>query len=703
MRRADNWWQLARFVAVGASGYVVNLVTFAFFVHVVDVDFRIAAVAAFVVAVTNNFWWNRHWTFDARGGHAGQQAVRFLVVSVGAFLVNFALLEVLVSVVELQRGRRAGDRRRRRDAVQLHRQQALDVRRVRRTYAPLLLALLALAGLLSGVAAAPAVAPAQTVTQGAPTGTGLLPTAPTNPTELSRVDSLAGTPLGHRLVGQQAQTIAARSEKVQEALKTYKTAKPEVFLKGPNDWQVSWFTPGTGEARKEIAQVKVNDRSGAIVEAWTGPQVAWTMARGYEGAFGRKVNSPWVWIPLSLLFVAPFLPLRRGQRRPQVLHLDLLALVAFGVSVAYFNDANLDASVPIATGLLVYLLARMLWVGFRRRTRLDADGEEPRRALPLWVSPVWLAVALVFLVGFRIGLNLNASNVIDVGYSGVIGADRLVDGKPLYGSFPKDNEHGDTYGPVAYEAYVPFEQAFAWSGRWDDLPAAHGAAIVFDLLTMLLLFLTGRRIRGPGLGVVLAYLWAAWPFSLYVLNCNTNDGLVAMFAALSLYVAGSPAARGSVAALAGLTKFGSLGLAPLMATHAAPRGRWLKTVLEFVAAFAFTAILVSLPILLRGESLDTIYDRTIAFQAERNAPFSIWGLHDLRGLEHIWQAGAALFAIAVAFLPRRRDIVGLAACAAAVMLALQLGLDYWFYLYLVWFFPFLAVAFFARYRIADPA
>ncbi|WCB97076.1 hypothetical protein DSM104299_05848 [Baekduia alba] len=567
---------------------------------------------------------------------------------------------------------------------------------------PGVLAVLALVGVLLGIATAPAVAPAQngqtaTVTSSAST---LLPTAPSDPNGLSRVDSLAGTPLGHRLVGQQAQTIAARSPKVAAALKQYPKAKPEVFLKGPNDWQVSWFTPGTGSDRKEIAQVKVNDATGAIVEAWTGPQVAWTMARGYPGAFGRKVNSPWVWIPMSILFVAPFLSLRR---RPQWLHLDLLVLVGFGVSVAFFNDANIHASVPVATGLLAYVLIRALLIGFRRRSRLDADGQAPSRVLPLWVSPVWLAVALVFLIGFRIGLNVNASNVIDVGYSGVIGADRLVDGKPLYDNFPKDDEHGDTYGPVAYEAYVPFEQALPWSGRWDDLPAAHAASVVFDLLTMLFLFMAGRRIRGPGLGVVLTYLWAAWPFSLYVLNCNTNDAMVAMFAALTLYVAASPAARGAVTALAGLTKFGSLGLAPLMATHGAPRGRWLKTVLEFVAMFVFVALLVSLPVLLRGESLHTIYDRTIAFQAERNAPFSIWGLHDLRGLEHVWQVLAGLFAVAAAFLPRRRDIVGLAAVATAVVVALQLGLDYWFYLYLVWFFPFLIVALFARYRIADPA
>jgi hypothetical protein len=561
----------------------------------------------------------------------------------------------------------------------------------------LLLAVLAAALALAGAARA------QSETAGSSSATvattGQLPTAPADPNGLTRVQNLVGTPPGHRLVGQQALRIAAASSKVEEALQDHPKAKPEVFLKGPNDWQVSWFTPGTGEDRKEVAQVKVNDRSATIVEAWNGPQVAWTMARGYPGAFGRKVNSPWVWIPLTVLFLAPFL---RG--RPRWLHLDLVALAAFGISVAFFNDANLDASVPVSAVLLLYLLIRMLALGYRRahRTR-EVDGQPPTQTLGLWIPPVWLAVALVFLVGFRIGLNLNASNVIDVGYSGVIGADHLVDGTDVYGNFPKDDEHGDTYGPVAYEAYVPFEQALPWSGRWDDLPAAHAAAIAFDMLTLLFLFLTGRRIRGPGLGIVLAYAWAAWPFSLYVLNCNTNDGLVAALAAATLYVASQPAARGMVSALAGLSKFGALGLAPLMATHGAPRGKLFRTVASFTAAFALTALLVSLPILLRGESLSTIYDRTIAFQADRNAPFSMWGLHGWTVPEHLWQFAAFFFAIVAAFLPRRRDVVGLAAVAAAVTIALQLGLNYWFYLYLVWFFPFLAVAVFARYRVPDPA
>ena len=98
LRRPHNWVQLVKFAGVGASGYVVNLVVFAACVEFLDMHHLIAATAAFVVAVTNNFWWNRHWTFRAGHGHAGFQAARFFTVSIGAFLVQVSLLALLVDV-----------------------------------------------------------------------------------------------------------------------------------------------------------------------------------------------------------------------------------------------------------------------------------------------------------------------------------------------------------------------------------------------------------------------------------------------------------------------------------------------------------------------------------------------------------------------------------------------------------------------------
>jgi putative flippase GtrA len=101
LRRPHNWVQLVKFCAVGASGYVVNLCVFAACIALFDAHHLVAATAAFIVAVTNNFWWNRHWTFRARGGHAGFQAARFFTVSIVAFLFAAAVLELLVSVVGL--------------------------------------------------------------------------------------------------------------------------------------------------------------------------------------------------------------------------------------------------------------------------------------------------------------------------------------------------------------------------------------------------------------------------------------------------------------------------------------------------------------------------------------------------------------------------------------------------------------------------
>ena len=97
LRRQHNWVQLLKFCAVGASGYVVNLIVFTLAVKVLDVHHLVGATLAFIVAVTNNFLWNRHWTFAATGGHAGFQAARFFTVSVAAFVFAAAVLEVLVS------------------------------------------------------------------------------------------------------------------------------------------------------------------------------------------------------------------------------------------------------------------------------------------------------------------------------------------------------------------------------------------------------------------------------------------------------------------------------------------------------------------------------------------------------------------------------------------------------------------------------
>jgi putative flippase GtrA len=95
-RKSENWAELVKFGAVGGSGYVVNLIVFFILNDRLDVHHIAAAVAAFCVAVSNNFFWNRHWTFAAGEGHAGFQAARFLAVSVGGLIIGLIALQLLI-------------------------------------------------------------------------------------------------------------------------------------------------------------------------------------------------------------------------------------------------------------------------------------------------------------------------------------------------------------------------------------------------------------------------------------------------------------------------------------------------------------------------------------------------------------------------------------------------------------------------------
>jgi putative flippase GtrA len=100
-RRPASWWELIKFGMVGGSGYLINLGVFAFLSGNLGVHHLIAAIGAFCVAFASNFFWNRHWTFGAAGGHAGFQAARFFAVSVAALLINLAVLEALVGGTSL--------------------------------------------------------------------------------------------------------------------------------------------------------------------------------------------------------------------------------------------------------------------------------------------------------------------------------------------------------------------------------------------------------------------------------------------------------------------------------------------------------------------------------------------------------------------------------------------------------------------------
>jgi hypothetical protein len=516
--------------------------------------------------------------------------------------------------------------------------------------------------------------------------------------ELKRPASDSVAPAGYELTARKAIRIASRAETIRAERGRHEEFRPTAYTRGPGRWQVSWF-----DDEREVAQARVDDSFGVVLEAWTGDQVAWSMARGYEGAFGRKLNAPYVWLPLCLLFLIPFLDPRRPLR---MLHLDLAALLAFGVSHFFFNRGEIGLSVPLAYPVLLYLLARLLWVGFRGPPRTERGG----RLVPV-VPLAWLGLAIVFLVAFRVGLNVVDSNVIDVGYAGVIGADRIADGDELYGpGFAEDVDRGDTYGPLTYLSYLPFEQVLPWTGTWDELPAAHGAAIAFDLLTLLGLLLLGMRLRAgsPGveLGVALAYAWAAYPYAMFALQTNSNDALVGLLtvaAMLGLTLApakrrASAAWRGVAVGLGAAAKFAPLLLAPLFATAGFERDRRARAGSLALFSVALVVTLAASFVLFVPEGgLRELYDRTVGYQASRGSPFSVWGQVDLPGALHTAAKGAAiLLALAVAFVPRRRDAFQTAALGAAILIAVQLTVAHWFYLYVVWFAPLALVALLSR-------
>jgi hypothetical protein len=467
------------------------------------------------------------------------------------------------------------------------------------------------------------------------------------------------------------------------------------------NWEVGYFA-----GAEEVALVLVDPATGRVRESWTGYQVAWKMARGYSGAFGHKLNAPYVFLPLCALFLIGLLDWRRLW---QVANLDLLVLLGFGVSNYFFNKAEIGVSVPLQYPVLLYLFGRALWIGVRGR------GEGIRSVWPA----AWLLVVALFLLGFRVGLNMADSSAIDVGYAGVVGADRIAHGEPLYDNLPPDIAQGDTYGPVNYLAYVPFEAIWPWHGDWDDLPAAHGAAVAFDLATFVLLILLGLRIRpgpqGRKLAATLAFGWAAYPYTAYALESNSNDTLVAALLVAVLLVLARPFARGVFAALATLTKFAPIVLAPMLATHSAAggvaagdphSGGRREAVSEHMgvaaatgpAALVFGAtFLLTIIVLMVWPAIDpglaTVYERTIAYQADRHSPFSLWGqVPSLEPLRMAILVATGLMAVAFAFVPKRKTLTQVAALGAALLIALQLTAEHWFYLYVVWFYPLLLVA-----------
>jgi hypothetical protein len=480
----------------------------------------------------------------------------------------------------------------------------------------------------------------------------------------SRITPTLGPP---RLTPKQAIALAGRSSALRDWIGQYPGVQPVATLGDDRVWTISY----DARSGDEVAEARVYDTSMTLTGVRTGPQVGWQLARGEPNSYGRLANRWWIFLPLSALFLGGLI----DWRRPISMRtLDLLALLSFGISLHWFIAGNLFVSTPLIYPPMVYLTVRMLWVGCSHRPRRVEVG--PTQALIL--------VALTFaLIGFRLGLNNQDSNILDVGYAGVVGADRLLHGTIPYGHMPTK---------AVYVAYMPFVAIFGWSGLWDDLPAAHVAACAFDLLAIAGLFVAGWRFRSAQLGVLLAFAWAANPFTLYSLNMNTNDALVGALLAWFMAALSVPWLRGALLAAAGLTKLGPLALLPLLASLRGRRATF--------AGVAVASLLLLSMLALDGNGLRLFWDRSFHYQLNRVTPLSIWtigsfhpGWPNLHWLQQALQVAVVIGCLLLALLPRGgKDAAAVAALAGAALLATQIVSSYWFYPYICWWLPLVLLA-----------
>ncbi len=453
------------------------------------------------------------------------------------------------------------------------------------------------------------------------------------------------------------------------------------------EWTVRFYVDETGavggrptDYGKEIATVEVNDETWALNSVYTGDQVGWNMARGVEGAYGKQANYWWVWLPLSLAFTAA---VWRTDRLLSVRNFDVVALLGFLVSHGFYREGVVFEAVVLWYPPLVYLFVRTLLMGFGVGERVEKTSN-----LPFSVLMVLAGLA----GGLVLSLNVD-SRVIDVGYAGVVGADRILDGIIPYGNMPSDVGTGDTYGPLNYLLYVPFVLMFGFSGEWDFLPAAHALTLFSFIAGAMALFILGYRLSGSEGAAALIFAWAAFPYTLYATNNNTNDIIVAAVAAIGLAAAASPIARGASVAAGFAVKLFPLVLGPLWISY---DGLRRKPIIDFVLGGGGVLLLTFWVVWLDGhpfEATKLFYQKTLAFQGDRVSPWTLYTqVPDLAFLQKPVTALVIFIALLVAFVPRRKTLRRLAALSAAIVIGFQLTVNYWFYAYVTWFEPFVFVA-----------
>ena len=385
-------------------------------------------------------------------------------------------------------------------------------------------------------------------------------------------------------------------------------------------------------------------------------------------------------VPAAACFVLGLLDWRRPWR---VEHLDLLALAGFIPVAMLLSDDASQAGLWLAAVCLGWLFCRMLGA---------ALGTWPMPELRPSVSSRWLGAAIVILLLVRTA-SVAKGNILDVGQASSLGAWRLLHGLHLYGALSWPGPDGlriyrpDSYGPLAYYAYLPFVAVFP------PAPAQLATllpAVCFDALTLAGLYTLGRRLGGLPLAQAFMFAYLLYPFPLLSLMAQTNDALIAALCVWVIVAATErPAARGLLVAAAVLTKFLPALLALQFLGIRTGRSRYALTLVASLAA------MLAWPLITSGPA--QFLDSTVGYQLIQRGggtQFSIW-----TSMPHVAVVARPVLAVALVLLalapmvrPPVRDPRQHAAFAAALLIGAQLLLGYWFYSYLTWCYPLLIIA-----------
>jgi glycosyl transferase family 87 len=384
-------------------------------------------------------------------------------------------------------------------------------------------------------------------------------------------------------------------------------------------------------------------------------------------------------VPSAACFVLGLVDWRDPWR---VEHLDLLALAGFFPVAMLLSDDASQAGLWLAAVCLGWLFARMFGAAF---------GAWRMPELRPAISSRWLGLAIVILLLVRIG-SVAEGNISDVGQASSLGAWRVLHGLHLYGAVSWPGPGGlriyrpDSYGPFTYYAYLPFVAIFP------PVPAQIAtllSAACFDVLTLAGLYTLGRRLGGRPLAQAFVFAYLVYPFTDLALMAETNDALIAALCVWTIVAAQRPVTRGLLIAAAALTKFVPVLLAfPFLAVK---HGR-SRYVLMLVAALGG---MLAWPLVTSGPA--QFLDSTLGYQLIQRGgglQFSIWTFmpHVAIVARPILAAALVLLALSPMLRPGVQDARQHAALAAALLIGAQLLLGYWFYNYLIWFYPLLLVA-----------